>query len=80
MAKEAPEVEKVAEAKPTVEAKPVSEVKKSSAMDGVFVRAVHGEMRHLFTNVVFNGDPKKVEIDGFLQAQIDAGKLEVVQP
>ena len=46
----------------------------------VFVRAVHGEMRHLFTNVVFTSDPKKVEVDGFLQAQIDAGKLEVVQP
>jgi hypothetical protein len=46
----------------------------------VFVRAVQGEMRHLFTNVVFTTDPKKVEIDGFLQAQIDAGKLEVVQP
>ena len=46
----------------------------------VFVRAVHGEMRHLFTNVVFTCDPKKVEIDGFTQAQIDAGKLEIVQP
>lgn len=45
-----------------------------------FVRAVRGEMRHLFTNVVFTSDPKKVEVDGFLQAQIDAGKLEVVQP
>lgn len=45
-----------------------------------FVRAVRGEMRHLFTNTVFTTDPKKVEIDGFLQAQIDAGKLEVVQP
>lgn len=45
-----------------------------------FVRAVRGEMRHLFTNVVFTTDPKKVEIDGFTQAQIDAGKLEVVQP
>lgn len=45
----------------------------------VFVRAVHGEMRHLFTNVVFTTDPKKVEVDGFLQAQLDAGKLEIVQ-
>lgn len=44
----------------------------------VFVRAVRGEMRHLYTNVVFTSDPKKVEIDGFLQAQIDAGKLEIV--
>ena len=47
---------------------------------GVYVRTVHGEMRHLFTNVVFTQDPKKVEIDSFLQAQIDAGKMEIVQP
>ena len=55
------------------------EVKKS-APKTVFVRAVQGELRHLFTNVVFTSDPKKVEVDGFLRAQIDAGKLEVVQP
>lgn len=46
----------------------------------VYVRAVNGDMRHLFTNVVFDKNPKKVQIDGFLQSQIDAGKLEVVQP
>jgi len=79
MAKEAPEVKKVEEVTPVMESKPVPEVKKASANESVFVRAVHGEMRHLFTNVVFNTDPKKVAIDGFLQAQIDAGKLEVVQ-
>jgi hypothetical protein len=44
----------------------------------VYVRAVHGELHHLFTGVVFTADPKKVEIDGFLQAQIDAGKVEIV--
>ena len=43
-----------------------------------WVRAVHGNLLHLFTNVVFTSDPKKVEIDGFLQAQLDAGKLEIV--
>lgn len=61
-------------------AKEDSEVKKSVRPTTVFVRAVHGDMRHLFTNVVFTSDPKKVEVDSFLQAQIDAGKLEVVQP
>lgn len=45
-----------------------------------YVVAVHGELLHLFTNVVFTKDPKKVTIDGFLQAQIDAGKLQVVTP
>lgn len=61
-------------------AKEDSVVKKADQPKTVFVRAVRGEMRHLFTNVVFTSDPKKVEVDGFLQAQIDAGKLEVVQP
>lgn len=54
--------------------------KKPAPDKGVYVRAVHGEMRHLFTNVVFTSDPKKVELDSFLQAQIDAGKMEIVQP
>lgn len=45
-----------------------------------YVVAVHGELRHLYTNVVFTKDPKKVLIDGFLQAQLDAGKLQVVTP
>jgi hypothetical protein len=54
--------------------------KKVEQTKSVFVRATQGELRHLFTNVVFTSDPKKVEVDGFLQAQIDAGKLEVVQP
>jgi len=43
------------------------------------VRAVHGTLRHLFTNEVFTPDSdKKVEIDSFVQSQIDAGKLEIV--
>lgn len=48
--------------------------------EAVYVVAVYGELRHLFTNVVFTKDPKKVIIDGFLQAQLDAGKLQVVTP
>lgn len=53
---------------------------KKAADKGVYVRAVYGPMRHLFTNVVFTSDPKKVELDSFIQSQIDAGKLEIVQP
>lgn len=43
-----------------------------------YIRAVHGSMTHLYTNKVFGVDPVKVEIDGFVQAQLDAGKLEIV--
>lgn len=54
--------------------------KKAAPEKGVYVRAVYGDMRHLFTNVVFTSDPKKVELDSFIQSQIDAGKMEIVQP
>ena len=43
-----------------------------------YVFAVHGgPMVHLFTNAVFTADPKKVEVDTWVQAQIDAGKLKI---
>ena len=51
---------------------------KTASKKMVYVRAVHGTLHHLFTGVTFTADPKKVEIDGFLQAQLDAGKLEIV--
>lgn len=59
-----------------VQVEVVTEVAPTTA----YVVAVHGELLHLFTNVVFTKDPKKVTIDGFLQAQLDAGKLQVVTP
>lgn len=43
----------------------------------VFVVAVNGDMLHLYTNVWFTKDPKKVEVDDFVQAQLDAGKLAI---
>lgn len=43
-----------------------------------YVRAVHGPIQHLFTGVTIGADPKQVEIDGFLRAQLDAGKIEIV--
>lgn len=58
-----------------------AEKPKAKGPKTVFVQTKNGgELRHLFTNVVFGSEPKRHEIDGFLQAQIDAGKLVVVQP
>ena len=45
-----------------------------------FVRAAKGEMRHLFTNEVFNDTPKKVDLDAFVMAQVEAGKLVIGEP
>ncbi len=71
----------MSEAAPATVTEATKEVEKSKQTKGpkkVFVRATHGEMLHLFTGVRFTADPKKVELDSFTQAQIDAGKLEVV--
>lgn len=50
------------------------------AKGSVLVRAVNGDITHLFTSQVFTQEPKKATVDAYLQAQIDAGKVEVVQP
>ena len=51
--------------------------KADPALKKAYIRTLGGSMVHLFTNVVFTTDPKKVEIDGFVQAQLDAGKLVI---
>lgn len=48
------------------------------APEMAYVRAVHGKMLNLFTNVWLTSDPKKVELDDFVRGQIDAKKLEIV--
>lgn len=50
---------------------------KESTPKKVMVYAVYGDMLHLYTNVWFTKDPKKVEVDAFIQAQLDAGKLAI---
>jgi len=45
-----------------------------------FVVAVHGKMLNLFTDVWLTADPKKIELDAFVRAQIEAGKLKIVTP
>lgn len=58
-------------------AKAVKADKPEDGLKKAYVRTNGGEMVHLFTNVVFTKDPKKVEIDSFVQAQLDAGKLVI---
>lgn len=43
----------------------------------VWVRAVYGDMLNLYTNTWLTKDPKRVEVDQYIQAQLDAGKLEI---
>lgn len=51
---------------------------KAPAPVKVWVRAVYGDMLNLYTNVWLTKDPKKVEVDPYIQAQLDAVKLEIV--
>lgn len=46
----------------------------------VWVITVNAPMLHLYTNVLFTKDPKKVELDDFVKCQVAAGKLELTQP
>jgi uncharacterized protein YaiL (DUF2058 family) len=66
----APEAKKVESAE--------AETAQESGLEKAYVKAVNGNMHHLFTGVVFTQDPKRVEIDDYVQAQLSAGKLEIV--
>ena len=45
-----------------------------------YVRSKVGPMRHLHTNEELTAHEKRIELDAFTQAQIDAGKWETVKP
>lgn len=55
------------------------EAPKAEQPKHVIVRTKSGEMVHLFTGQRFTEEAKRAPLDGFLQAQIDAGKLVVEQ-
>ncbi len=43
------------------------------------IRAVHGDLLHPYTDVRFTTtDEKRVQVDGWVKAQGDAGKLAIV--
>lgn len=56
------------------------EPKVTPAPATVWVKATRGEFHNIFNGTVYGADPKKIEVDAWLQAQIDANKLTVVQP
>ena len=45
----------------------------------ITVRPVYGRMVHMHTAQEINGDTEVAEIDSWLKAQIDAGKIVVVE-
>ena len=45
----------------------------------ITVRPVYGRMVHMHTAQEIDGDTEVPEIDGWLKAQIDAGKIVVVE-
>lgn len=64
----------------STEAKPKKGESKSAkaAKDNrEWIVAVHGRMLHLHTNVWFDADPKRHEVDDFVKAQLEAGKLAI---
>ena len=57
----------------------VKDVPKGKAKTA-YVRSKVGHMRHLHTNEEITAHEKRIELDAFTQAQIDAGKWETVKP
>jgi hypothetical protein len=75
----APEVEAPQAAAPEAQAPetqaPEAEAPTAQAPKKVWLQAVHGNMLHLYTNVLFTSEPKQHVIDDFVRAQLETGKL-----
>lgn len=52
---------------------------KQAAKQAVKVQTVYGQMVHVVTGKVFDGETDIDAIDSWVQAQIDAGKLKLVK-
>ena len=48
-------------------------------VEKIWVRTVNAPMLNLLTNTWITADPKKVEVDSFVRAQLEAGKLVETQ-
>jgi len=59
---------------PEVEA-PQAAAPEVAAPKKVWLQSVHGNMLHLYTNVLFTSEPKQHVIDDFVRAQLETGKL-----
>ena len=56
----------------------VKEPKAKADSKKIFVQPVYGRMVHMLTSQEINGVTEVPEIDPWLQAQIDAGKIKIV--
>ena len=56
--------------------KPVADTKGKQEKK-IAVHTLHGRMVHVLTGEVFDGVTEVKEVDSWLQAQIDAGKLKL---
>lgn len=54
------------------------EVKKPRQVKKILIKPVHGSMHHLIEDYPIVALMEVPKIDGWLQAQIDAGKIEIV--
>lgn len=48
-------------------------------VEKIWVRTVNAPMLNLLTNTWITADPKKVGVDSFVRAQLEAGKLVETQ-
>lgn len=57
----------------------MSEIKETKKQPKkIVIQPVHGPMHHLIKDYRIDGLTQITEIDAWLQAQIDAGKIEIV--
>lgn len=54
---------------------PAPKAPEAKAPRKAYVRVRSGRMVHMLTNAEITVKPTKMEVDGWLQAQIDAGKV-----
>lgn len=71
---DAPAADATAADAPAAPAEPASKYPKVAR-----IVAVNNDMLHLHTNVWFTQDSKKVTLDDFIRAQLDAGKLAIAE-
>ena len=64
--------------KPQARAHQANKPEPKAELKKIIIRPVYGRMVHMLTAQEIVGDTEVPEIDGWLQAQIDAGKIVVV--
>lgn len=56
----------------------MAEIKETKKQKKIVIQPVYGPMHHMIKDYPINGITEVLEIDSWLQAQIDAGKITVL--